>query len=702
MFYSKRCPCYFLSLLCISLIIFHSTSDAAPFESCPSKAFLMQNEVAELYGVNLATGQYSLIAANLGTTNKINGVGFNYHDNYIYGWGYEWGTIVRIGDDFQATELPIQDNPGANFYVGDVSVNENTYYFYRKGATYGLYKASLDDQSSEYLKAIKIVDGSTLSLTIYDFAFHPTNNFLYTVNNVGQLYKINADTGTATPLGDVGQTGTFGAVYFDVEGKLYISRNDDGHVFIIDVAEPSPQAALYAYGPSASQNDGARCAIAPVIDESQPPTTDYGDAPDSYGTTLYSNGARHNSSDIYLGTSISMEHNANVYPKEDQDDGITFVTPLLSGSNSLIQVQTTGAGYLNMWGDWNKDGEFSQDEKLVTDRYMDNSNESFLVNTPISAINGFTWVRARFSTTPSLIATGGVSDGEVEDYRVLVINAGNSQIQDPPYYIAFEDSWPEQDDYDMNDVVILQNSSLLLTESYQVKQIEFQGELKALGASYRNGFAIQLDNVLPSNVDPQLVHFEINGVSQSISAIETGTQYLVIKITDDLSEHIQITPGCTYYKTEIGCGNSSQMTFNVTVPFITPIALEQFPQPPYNPFIFAKDATYHGDLFFQPGRGLEIHLKNKIPTSKVEPSYFGLGVDDTQVETDHYYQTANGLPWALAINPASNEEWKHPIERIDIIQAYPNFQSFVETDGNEESDWFSQSNANSSKLYQDN
>jgi LruC domain-containing protein len=699
MFYLQSIKYHFLACIYICLSILYSSANAAPFESCPSKAFLMQQTVAQLYGVNLATGSHALISGDLGTTGKINAVGFNFHDNYIYGWGYEWSTIVRIGDDYQATQLSLQDNPGVDFYVGDVSVNENSYYFYRKGSTYGLYKASLDDQSSDYLKTIKIIDGASLSLSIYDFAFHPSNNFLYTVDSSGRLYKIAADTGIATLLGNVGTTGTFGAVYFDVDGKLYISRNNDGYIYIIDVADSSPQAELFAYGPAASQNDGARCAIAPVIDESVTPTTDYGDAPDSYGTTLFSNGARHSITGIYLGAAISAEHNAKVYPKEDEDDGVIFITPLLPGTDSLIQVQTTGAGYLNIWGDWDMDGQFSAGEKLVTDKFMDNSNETFLVNTPISAINGFTWVRARFSATPSIIATGGISDGEVEDYRVLVSNAGNSQIQDTPYYIAFEDSWPEQGDYDMNDVVILQNSSLLLTESFEVKQIEFQGELKALGASYRNGFAIQLDNILPSNVNPNLVSFEINGISQSSSAIETGTQYLVIKITDDLSEHIQFTENCAYYKTVANCLNSSQMTFTVTVPFITPIALNQFPQAPYNPFIFAKGATYHGDLFFQPGRGLEIHLKNKIPTSKADPALFGLGIDTTQVETQHYYQTANGLPWALAINPAANEEWKHPIEMIDIIQAYPNFQIFVETDGNKETDWFSQLNAINTKLY---
>ncbi len=683
----------------VSLIIFHVSLNAAPFESCPSKAFLMQQQVAQLYGVNLVTGDYSLLSDNLGTNDKINAIGFNFHDNYIYGWGYEWGTLVRIGSDYQATPITLGNNPGINFFVGDVALNENSYYFYKKGSNYGLYKVSLDEQSNEYLQVIKVIDGQALAVTIFDFAFHPENNFAYTVDKNGQLYQINVNDGALVTLGNIGEQGTFGAVYFDVEGNFYISRNSDGYVFIIDIENQNPQAMFFAYGPSASQNDGARCAVAPVIDESVPATTDYGDAPDSYGTTLFSNGARHAISDIYLGSNITTEHNAKVYPKADQDDGIVFITPLLAGSDSLIQVQTTGSGYLNIWGDWNRDGQFSHSEKLIYDKYMTGSTEVFLVNTPLSALNGFTWVRARFTSIASIVANGGVPDGEVEDYRIIVNNLGNSQIQDTPYYLAFEDRWPEQGDYDMNDVVILQESSLLLTDDFKIKQIEFHGELKALGASYHNGFAIQLDNIMPSNVNTDLVRFEINGVLQENSAVEEDTQYLVIKITDDLRSHIQLTQACDYYKTESNCGNTSQMTFNVTIPFNNPIELEQFPEAPYNPFIFAQNSTYHGDLFFHPGRPLEIHLKNKMPTSKADSTMFGVADDKTQQSANYLYQTSNGLPWALAINPGSQEEWKHPSEMVDILQAYPDFQDFVESNGNKATSWFSQSNAINTKLY---
>jgi len=657
----------------------------------------MQQAVAQLYGVNLVTGEYSLLSSDLGTNDKINAVGFNFHDNYIYGWGYEWGSIVRIGHDYQAEALTLVDNPGINFFVGDVALSENAYYFYKKGENYGLYKASLDEQAADYLKTIKITDGSTLNMTIFDFAFHPSNEYLYTVDKNGQLFRIDPSSGSKSTLGNVGQSGTFGAVYFDVDGKFYISRNSDGYIFIIDVDAINPTAEFFAYGPSASQNDGARCAVAPVIDDSVPATTDYGDAPDSFGTTLFSNGARHGSSDNYLGSSISFEHTAKVYPSVDQDDGLVFLTPLIAGIDSLLQVQATGSGYLNVWGDWNRDGIFSSNEKLISDRYISDATEVFLVESPFGALSGFTWVRARLSSIAGIVSYGGVSDGEVEDYRVLVTNPGNSQIQDTPFYIAFEDRWPEKGDYDMNDVVIEQNSSILLTENFEVKQIEYSGELKALGAAYHSGFAIQFDNVLPANVDPTLVRFEINGVLQDISPIEDGTEFLVINITNDLESHITLTQTCEYYKTESNCINSSFMNFSVTVPFIVPIAIDIFPEAPYNPFIFGQPDMYHGDSFFHPGRSLEIHLKNKMPTSKADLTMFGVADDRSNANTT--YQTSNGLPWALAVNPGSSEEWKHPKERVDFLQAYPQFSEFVESNGNQSSTWFSQINSVPNKTY---
>lgn len=77
----------------------HVAADA--FDSCPSQAFLMQDTTAQLYGVNLVTGNVDLLSSNLGTNDRINGFGFSNHDRYLYGWGYQNNTIVRIGNNYQ-------------------------------------------------------------------------------------------------------------------------------------------------------------------------------------------------------------------------------------------------------------------------------------------------------------------------------------------------------------------------------------------------------------------------------------------------------------------------------------------------------------------------------------------------------------------------------------------------------------------------
>ena len=99
-----------------------------PFDSCPNEAFLIQDTIARIYGVNLATGRYDELSDSMGTSGKINAIGFNIYDSYIYGYGSEFGTIVKIGSDYTTTSLNISGLPSTSFYVGDVSLQDNSYY----------------------------------------------------------------------------------------------------------------------------------------------------------------------------------------------------------------------------------------------------------------------------------------------------------------------------------------------------------------------------------------------------------------------------------------------------------------------------------------------------------------------------------------------------------------------------------------------
>ncbi len=697
---------YFLRIQ-IGLIfaILSFQAESAPFSSCPSKAFLVQDSVAKLYGVNLVTGDYSLLSSDLGTTNKINGFGFNFHNNYLYGWGKQWGTLIRIGDDYQAESLTVSNKPNTSFYVGDVALNENAYYMYRPGSSYGLYKIVLDESDADYLVSTRIVDGSTLNLNIFDMAFHPDNGFAYSVDKNGALYRIDASDGNALYLSHIGETGTFGAVYFDVNGNFYVSRNYDGQVFRIDVTDASPTAELFAYGPSSGNNDGARCAIAPIVDDSQPADTDFGDAPDTYGTSLDENGARHGVGDIYLGSIVDAEYEANVYPLSDEssandEDGVNFITNFEAGLDSLVRVTVNGSGYLNMWIDWNQSEQFDADEQVIIDRQMQTGTESFLIETPLIAESGTTWARVRYNSTDSVAATGGVADGEVEDYQITVTNPGYSLVQNSPYFLAYEDNWPEKGDYDFNDVVILLESSLLLTGDDRVVQLNLSGNLKAMGAAFHNGFAIQLPGVSSADIDQAMIRFETSGQVSDLDLLEEGTEYAVLRISNDLWKHVKRDTGCWFYRTETGCNSSSTFTFTIRLSFVGGIPVQSFPSAPFNPFIFATPDTEHGAVFVgSPGRGLEIHLKNQFPTSLASSTYFGLEDDASEPSNDLYYQTDNGLSWGVAISVAGTENWFHPREWVDVLRAYPQFEDYATSGGSTNSLWFINNNAVSSMVY---
>ena len=104
-----------------------------------------------MYGVNLSTGSTVELQNDLGTNNKLNAIGFNLHDDYLYGFSYENQKVVRIDNEFKITELDAIGLPtNIIFFVGDISPTENKYYFYKKGSNLGLYVMSLRAADGDY------------------------------------------------------------------------------------------------------------------------------------------------------------------------------------------------------------------------------------------------------------------------------------------------------------------------------------------------------------------------------------------------------------------------------------------------------------------------------------------------------------------------------------------------------------------------
>lgn len=162
-------------------------------------------------------------------------------------------------------------------------------------------------------------------------------------------------------------------------------------------------------------------------------STDYGDAPSSYGTLLANDGARHTISGLYLGAGVTNETDGqpNATASADaNDDGVTFSPTLGANYSTLIQagvsnqatVVSSGSGFVNAWVDYNNNGVFDAGEKVLTNQPVVAGSNTVNFTIPNTALHGSTFARFRLSPTSvaSSSPTGLITGGEVEDYQVNI------------------------------------------------------------------------------------------------------------------------------------------------------------------------------------------------------------------------------------------------------------------------------------------
>ncbi|OUR98355.1 hypothetical protein A9Q86_15005 [Flavobacteriales bacterium 33_180_T64] len=241
-----------------------------PF-NCDYNAYLFQFN--DIYAIDLASGSSYEVATDI-TSGSINAAAYNPADGFIWGsLSTPAKTIVRIGKNFTTTTFYVDELPTNNRYVGDVSA-QGIYYLKGGGTTY--YKIDLDPSSATYTQH-QATETLSQSVTIHDWAFNAVDGQLYTVEkNSNILYRIDPSNGAVQSLGEIpilsGLNYTYGAVYFDVSGRFYVSANQTGTIYVIQNVQTldgiiTMDSNLFAFGPSSSSNDGARCPTAPVPQE---------------------------------------------------------------------------------------------------------------------------------------------------------------------------------------------------------------------------------------------------------------------------------------------------------------------------------------------------------------------------------------------------------------------------------------------------
>lgn len=252
--------------------------------------------------------------------------------------------------------------------------------------------------------------------------------------------------------------------------------------------------------------------------------------------------------------------------------------------------------------------------------------------------------------------------------------------------LAFEDLWPSEGDYDFNDMVVDYSIDQVLNGANKVVEISADWTVRAVGATFANGFGFTLGNLAAGQVSSVSGSDLQEGIiSTASNGTETGQSKATVIAFDNVFNIIR-SQGGSFVNTIKGNPYVQPATVSNSITFTTPQDQSVIGAPPYNPFIFIN-----GD------RGKEVHLSDRAPTDLANQSLFGSSADDSDPASERYYKNANGLPWAINITGS----FDYPAEYQPIDDAYNNFSAWAASGGSLFPNWFTDAagNRNASKLY---
>lgn len=298
----------------------------------------------------------------------------------------------------------------------------------------------------------------------------------------------------------------------------------------------------------------------------------------------------------------------------------------------------------------------------------------YSMNPEIDGVRKQRVVALRHGSTSQIVAIG-FEDSSGGDYcdatfylKVAEANAVEGGVELPPAdppadtknfiihegTLTYEDQWPSEGDYDMNDVVVKYSSTLYRkTKDNSVYKIVNEFTPIHNGGSYTCGFGYQLHNIDLNAIK------SIDFSDPSSSRYESGQPHPTVILFDDVRSALN-------------------KTFTVTM------ELDDTPEaqvaPPYNPFIFVNS------------RGKEVHLVNYPPTGKADLTLFNTDKDVSNPGVGIYYLTRyneDGLAlMPFGINLPGVTDFNIPAEGVRIYKTYPGFVEWVKSDGEKNTDWY--------------
>src|SRR5262249_3401572 len=104
----------------------------------------------------------------------------------------------------------------------------------------------------------------------------------------------------------------------------------------------------------------------------------------------------------------------------DDEDGVALPPVLYARLGATAIVTASGAGKLDAWIDFNRNGTFEATEKIANGLALSAGANTISFAVPATAVAGISFARFRISSIGGLGPTDQAADGEVEDYSLPI------------------------------------------------------------------------------------------------------------------------------------------------------------------------------------------------------------------------------------------------------------------------------------------
>ncbi|WP_052356202.1 LruC domain-containing protein [Bacteroides timonensis] len=226
---------------------------------------------------------------------------------------------------------------------------------------------------------------------------------------------------------------------------------------------------------------------------------------------------------------------------------------------------------------------------------------------------------------------------------------------------AFEDLWPSQGDYDMNDVMVRYSYGKTFDINNKIYSETFVFKTFANVASNNNGLAFKLTT---------------NGTvsSATFAVCKAGeTEFKEEKLQYEATDNVYILTDNV--KSNMGGEYKITVNYEKESPATRQSGAEAF--------IFKNEDN---------GKRWEVHLPKRKPTSKMETSYFGTGDDASKPEKDIYYVRNGSYPFAIFLSGADENSLSKMLDKANektaVEQLYSGYSGWVESNGTQNQDWY--------------